>query len=106
MNSIPATDDFDVAGFYIIAGLEKHGVVRGIDDGHVAQSETLAIDEDDRVGPAHSLFAGRIEDFVAVDDAVAGYCDVLRLPPRSTLDATCPILPQACRRARLVVNTR
>src|SRR6185369_278980 len=77
MDAVPAPDEFDVADLDIVAGLEKDGVVGGVDDGQIAEGEFAAADKDDRVGTAHFLLAGGIENLIAVDGAGTGNGEVL-----------------------------
>jgi len=77
MHPVPAAHELHVANLHIVAHLEEDGVVGRIHNCHVAQRKAATIDEGDRVSPAHSFFALRVEDLVAVHGAGPGDGDVL-----------------------------
>ena len=78
MHAVPAAGEFDVANVHVLADLKEDGVVRRVHERHIADGHVAAIDEDERVRPAHLLLAGRVEDLVAIDSAGTGDLNILR----------------------------
>ena len=61
MHAVPAANDLHVANLDVVADLEKDCVVRGVNDGDVAEREAAAINKSNGMRSAHFLLAGRIE---------------------------------------------